>query len=124
MNLVFSLIFSPTLFQLQDMSDSQDYILDCEYDPRGEGLLDLSANWEEEPMDKDDCIILDEVEDLLPEPAEPPAPAEPDADLGSVLACGDRDIYYEDDPPVIPASPYNLSQLVRDVNSSPAQEDP
>ena len=33
-------------------------------------------------MDQDDCIILDEVEDLPPEPAEPPVPAEPDAGLG------------------------------------------
>ena len=41
-----------------------------------------------------------------------------------MLACGDRDIYDEDDPPVIPASLYNLSQLVQDVNSSPTQEDP
>ena len=71
------------------MSDGQDYILDCEYDPRGEGLLDLSADREEEPMDEDDCVILDEVEDLPPEPAEPP---EPDADFGSMLACGDRNI--------------------------------
>ena len=44
------------------MSDGQDYILDYEYDPHGEGLLNLSADRLEEPMDKDDCIILDEGE--------------------------------------------------------------
>ena len=75
-------------------------------------------------MDKDDFIILDELEDLLPKPVEPLAPAEPYADLVSMIACGDRDIFDKDDPPVIPASLYNLSQLVRDVNSSPTQEDP
>ena len=101
------------------MSDSQEFILDCEYDPRGEDLLGQSDH-EEETMDQgDDCIILEGEEDLPPEPAEPPVPAEPDADLGSILACGDRDIYDKDDPPVIPTSLYNLSQLVRDINSSP-----
>ena len=75
-------------------------------------------------MDQDYCIILDEVEELPPEPAEQPVPAEPDADLGSMFTCRDRDIYDKDDPPVIPASLYNLSQLVQDVNSSPTQEDP
>ena len=40
-----------------------------------------------------------------------------------MFACGDRDIYDEDDTP-IPASLYNLSQLVQDVNSSPTQENP
>ena len=68
-NLVFSLTFSPTLFQLQDMSDGQDYILDCEYDPRGDRLLDLLADLEEEPMDEDNCIILEKEEDLLSVPA-------------------------------------------------------
>ena len=72
----------------------------------------------------DDCIILEGEEDLPPEPAEPPVPAEPDADLGSMFACGDRDIYDKDDPPVIPASLYDLSHLVQDINSSPTQEDP
>ena len=86
------------------MSDGHDYILDCKYDLHGEGLLDLSADQEEEPMDKNDYVILDKVEDLPLEPAEPPAPAEPDADLGSMIAYGDRDIFDEDDPPVIPTS--------------------
>ena len=105
------------------MSDGQEFILDCDYDPRGEDLLSRSDQ-EEEPMDQgDDCIILEGEEDLPPEPAEPPVPAEPDGDLG-LFACEDRDIYDEDDPLVIPASLYNLSQLVRDVNSSPTQEDP
>ena len=49
----------------------------------------------------------------------PPEPAEPDADLGSMLACGDRDIYDKDAPPSL----YTLSQLVADVNV-PTQEDP
>ena len=105
------------------MSEGQDYILDCEYNPHGEGLLDLSADQEEEPLDEDNCVILDEEENLPPEPAEPPVPAEPDVDLGSMFACRDRDIYNKDDPP-IPASLYSLSQLVRDINSSPTQEDP
>ena len=96
-------------------------IFDWEYDPRGEGHLDLSADWKEEPMDEDDYVILDEEEDLPSEPAEPPVPAEPEADLG-LFACGDKDIF-EDDPPVNP-SLYTLSQLVWDINSSPSQEDP
>ena len=96
------------------MSDGQDFILDFEYDMPGEGILDQSADQPEEPMDQDNIIILDEGEDLLPEPAEP------EADLGSMLACGDRDIYDEDAPP---ASLYTLSQLVADVNV-PTQEDP
>ena len=50
-NLVISLTCSQLYSQLQDMSDSQDYILDWEYDPHGEGLLYLSADHEEEPMD-------------------------------------------------------------------------
>ena len=74
------------------MSDSQDYILDCEYDPHGDRLLDVSADREEEPMDEDDCIILEEEEDLLS------VPAELEVDLG-LFTCGDRDIF-EDDPPV------------------------
>ena len=49
----------------------------------------------------DDCIILEEEEDVSPEPAEP------DADLG-LFACRDKDIF-EDDPPVNP-SLYTLSQ--------------
>ena len=100
------------------MSDSQDFILDFEYDMPGEGLLDQSADWLEEPMDQDDVIILDEGEYQPPEPVEPPEPTEP-ADLGSMLACGDRDIYDEDAPPSL----YTLSQLVADVNV-PTQEDP
>ena len=105
------------------MADNQDFdILDCEYDPWGDKLLGHSDQ-EEEPMDQgdNDCIILEGGEDLPPEPAEPPAELE--EELG-MFACGDRDIY-EDDPPV-PASPslYGLSQLVRDINSSPTQEDP
>ena len=103
------------------MSDGHDYIHDCKYDPYGEGLLDLSTDHEEEPMDQDDCIILDKGKNLPPEPSEP---AEPDANLGSMLACGDRDIYDKDYPPVIPTSLYNLSQLVRDVNVSLTLEDP
>ena len=83
------------------MSDGQDYILDCEYNPHGEGLLDLSANREEEPMDEDDCVILDEEEDLPSEPAEPPVPAESEVDL-CLFACGDKDIF-EDDTPIIPS---------------------
>ena len=89
----------------------------CQYDAQGEGLLDQSADRLEEPKDQDDIIILDEGEDLPPEPAEPP---EPEVDLGSILACGDRDIYDEDAPP---ASLYTLSQLVADINV-PTQEDP
>ena len=105
------------------MADDQDFdILDCEYDLRGDNLLGPSDQ-EEEPMDQgdNDCIILEGGEDLPPEPAEPPAELE--EELG-MFTCRDRDIY-EDDPPV-PASPslYGLSQLVRDVNSSPTQEDP
>ena len=93
------------------MSDSQDFILDYEYDIPGEGLLDQSANWLEEPMDQD------EGEYQPPEPVEPPEPTEP-ANLGYMLACGDRDIYDEDAP-----SLYTLSQLVADINV-PTQEDP
>ena len=89
MNLVISLTCSQLYSQLQGMSKGQDYILDCKYDPCGEGLLDLSADRLKEPMDQDDCIFLDEEEYLPPEPAEPP---EPDADFGSMLACGDRNI--------------------------------
>ena len=58
------------------MSDGQEFILDCEYNPNGEDLLGQSDQ-EEEPMDQgDNCIILEGEEDLPPEPAEPPAELE------------------------------------------------
>ena len=51
------------------------------------------------------------------------APAEQEEQ--GLFVRGDRGIF-EDDPPPVPASPslYGMSQLIRDVNSSPTQEDP
>ena len=105
------------------MADNQDFdILDCEYNLRGDDLLGPSDQ-EEEPMDQgeNDCIIMEEGEDLPQSPAESPAELE---ELG-MFVCGDRGVY-EGDPPPVPTSPslYGMSQLIRDVNSSPTQEDP
>ena len=69
-------------------------------------------------MDQDDVIILDEGKYQPPEPVKLPEPTEP-ADLGSMLACGDRDIYDEDAPPSL----YTLSQIVEDANV-PTQQVP
>ena len=68
-----------------------------------------------------DCLILEEDEDQPQLPAELPAVQEEQG----LFVCADRDIFEDDSPPV-PASPslYGMSQLIRDVNSSPTQEDP
>ena len=73
------------------MSDSQDFLLDFEYNTQGEALLDQSADCQEEPKEEE-VVIVDEVEFQLPEPAEPAEPV----DLGYMLACGERDIFDED----------------------------
>ena len=105
------------------MADNRDFnILDCEYDPRGNKLLGHSDQ-EEEPMDQgdSDCHILEEGEDIPQSPAVTPAEQEEQ----SLFVCRDRGIF-KDYPPPVPASPslYDMSQLIRDVNSSPTQDDP
>ena len=104
---------SSQLYSNFRMADDQDYILDCEYNLGEDDLLGQSDQ-EEEPMDTEDSI-LEEGEDLLVS-AEQEEPG--------LFGCGDRDIFQEYPPPA-PASPlYGLSQLIRDVNSSPTQKDP
>ena len=114
------LVISQTSSQLYSnfrMADDQDYILDCEYDLREDDLLGHSDQ-EEEPMDQDDNI-LEEGED------HPHSLVPAEQEEQGLFVCGDRGIF-EDDPPPVPASPslYGISQLIRDVNSSPTQEDP
>ena len=82
------------------MSDIQDNLLDYECDDvQGKDPLDQSADLEEEPIDQE-VIVLEEVQ-----------PADP----GHKLACGDNDIFAEDD--------ITDSQLERAINV-PTQEDP
>ena len=85
-------------FLSSGISDSQDNLLDFEYNIQGADLLDQSANLEGEPMEQD-VVMLGEVK---PE------------DPGHMLACGGRDLFEEDILPV--------SQLVAAVNA-PTQED-
>ena len=86
------------------MSDSQDYLLDYEYDIPGEDLLNRSADREEEPMEEE-VVIVEEVQFQPPEPAEP-------VDPGCMLACGERDIFDEDVPQL-----YTPSQLVAELDT-------
>ena len=65
------------------MSDSQDNLLDFEYDIQGVDLHDKSVDLGEEPMEEE-LVMLEEVQVLPPEPAEP-------ADPGYMLACGERE---------------------------------
>ena len=65
-------------------------------------------------MEQEKVFILEEVEFQPPEPAEPAEPAY----QGSMLACGDRDIFDEDVPDL-----YTVSQLMADLNT-PTQMDP
>ena len=99
------------------MSDSQDLVLDYEYDIQGADLLNKSANFIGEPMEEEEVIMVEEVQ-VLHEPAE--STAEPEEDLGCMLACGDRDIFEEEDA----SSLYTASQLLRELSSSPTQKDP
>ena len=94
------------------MSDSQDNLLDYEYDIQGVDLLDQSADLGGEPMEEE-VVMLEKVQ-VLPEPTDP-AEAE---DPGYMLACGERDIFDED-----VSSLYTASQLIRDL-STPTQDDP
>ena len=94
------------------MSDSQDNLLDFEYDIPVADILDQSADLGGEPMEEE-VVMLEEVQ-VLPEPAEPAEPEDP----GYMLACGERDIFDEDASLL-----YTASQLVRDL-STPTQEDP
>ena len=71
------------MFLSLGMYDGQDFLLDFEYDTQGEALLDQSADHQEEPMEKEEVIILDEVEFQPPEPTKPAEPA----DSGSLLGC-------------------------------------
>ena len=88
------------------MSEIQDNLLDYECDKvQGEDLIDHSADLEEEPIEEE-VIMLEEVQH---QPAEP-------ADLGYMLASGDRDIFDEE-------VTYTVSQLMADLNS-PTREDP
>ena len=51
------------------MSDSQDNLLDFEYDIQGADLLDQSADLGGEPKEEE-VLMLEEVQVLPPEPAE------------------------------------------------------
>ena len=68
-------------------------------------------------MEEEEVVVVEEVQ-VLHEPAE--STAEPEEDLGCMLACGDRDIFEEEDA----SSLYTASQLLRELSSSPTQEDP
>ena len=70
------------------MSDSQDLVLDYEYNIEGADLLTKSADFIGEPMEEEEVVVVEEVQ-VLHEPAES---AELEEDLGCMLACGDRDI--------------------------------
>ena len=67
-------------------------------------------------MEDEEVVLVEEVQ-VLWEPAES---AEPEEDLGCLLACGDRDIFKEEDASLL----YTASQLLRELSSSPTQEDP
>ena len=54
------------------MSDSQDNLLDFEYNIQGEDILDQSADLGGEPMEEE-VVVLEAVQ-VLPEPAEPEDP--------------------------------------------------
>ena len=113
------LVISQTSSQLYSnfrMADDQDYILDCDYDLGEDDLLGQSDQ-EEDSMDTEEGI-LEEGED------HPHSPVSTKQEELGLFGCGEGNIFQEDHSPV-PASPlYRLSQLIRDVNSSPTQEDP
>ena len=68
-------------------------------------------------MEEEEVIVVEEVQ-VLHEPAE--STAEPEEDLGCMLTCGERDIFEEEDAFLL----YTASQLLRELSSSPTQEDP